>query len=41
MKEKIKALEKASKRKDIKVLSLYEDKTVKEFGDELIKILGA
>ncbi|MDD4989449.1 MAG: GTPase ObgE [Candidatus Pacebacteria bacterium] len=39
MKEKIKALEKASKSKDIKVLSLYEDKTVKEFGDDLIKIL--
>lgn len=40
MKEKIKALEKASKRKDIKILSLYEDKTVKEFGDSLIQLLA-
>lgn len=39
IKTKIKELEKASKRKDIKVLSLYEDDTVKTFGDELIKIL--
>ena len=36
----IKELEKASKRKDIKVLSLYEDETVKAFGDELIQILS-
>lgn len=39
MKEKIKALEKASKRKDIKVLSLYEDNTVKAFGDSLIQVI--
>lgn len=40
IKAKIKELEKASKRKDIKVLSLYEDDTVKTFGDELIQILS-
>jgi GTP-binding protein len=40
IKAKIKELEKASKRKDIKVLSLYEDDTVKAFGDELIQILS-
>lgn len=40
VKAKIKELEKASKRKDIKVLSLYEDDTVKTFGDELIQILS-
>ncbi len=40
IKTKIKELEKASKRKDIKVLSLYEDDTVKTFGDELIQILS-
>ena len=39
MKEKVKALEKASKSKNIITLSLYEDKTVKEFGDKLITIL--
>lgn len=39
MKEKIKALEKASKRKDVKTLSLYEDDTIKSFGDFLIKKL--
>lgn len=38
--KKIKELEKASKRKDIKVLSLYEDDTIKNFGDELIQLLG-
>lgn len=40
IKAKVKELEKASKRKDIKVLSLYEDDTVKAFGDELIQILS-
>lgn len=40
IKVKIKELEKASKRKDIKVLSLYEDDTVKVFGDDLIQILS-
>lgn len=39
MKEKVKALEKASKTKNIITLSLYEDTTVKEFGDTLITIL--
>jgi GTP-binding protein len=41
MKEKVKALEKASKSKNIITLSLYEDQTVKAFGDSLIKILDA
>jgi GTP-binding protein len=40
IKEKVKALEKASKRKDIKVLSLYEDDTIKSFGDSLIQQLA-
>ncbi len=39
LKDKIKALEKASK-KDIVTLSLYEDGTVKAFGDLLIKSLS-
>lgn len=39
IKEKVKALEKVSKRKDIITLSLYEDEKVKAFGDSLIKIL--
>jgi GTP-binding protein len=40
IKEKVKALEKASKSKDIKVLSLYEDDTIKAFGDGLIQLLS-
>lgn len=39
LKEKIKALEKASKKKNIIALSLYQDETVKAFGDALIKML--
>lgn len=39
LKEKIKALEKASKKKNIIPLSLYQDDTVKAFGDALIKML--
>lgn len=39
-KEKIQALEKASKKKHILVLSLYEDETVKSFGDSLIQLLA-
>jgi GTP-binding protein len=39
LKEKIKALEKASKKKNIIALSLYKDETVKAFGDALIKML--
>ncbi len=39
IKEKVKALEKVSKRKDIITLSLYEDEKFKSFGDSLIKIL--
>ena len=39
IKDKIKALEKASKSKNIITLSLFQDETVKEFGDGLIKIL--
>lgn len=39
IKEKIKALEKVSKKKDIVTLSLYEDTAVKAFGDTLIKRL--
>ncbi|MCF7843717.1 GTPase ObgE [Candidatus Gracilibacteria bacterium] len=40
IKEKVKELEKASKTKNIITLSLYEDDTVKAFGDSLIKTLG-
>ena len=40
VKEKVKALEKASKSKNIITLSLYEDATVKAFGDSLIQTLG-
>lgn len=40
MKAKVKELEKVSKNKNIITLSLYEDKTVKEFGDGLVKMLG-
>ena len=40
VKEKLKALEKASKRKDIVTLSLYEDDTIKAFGDTLIQKLA-
>lgn len=39
LKEKIKALEKVSKKKSIIPLSLYQDDTVKSFGDALIKML--
>ncbi len=39
IKEKIKALEKASKTKNVVTLSLYEDDTIKAFGDSLIKKL--
>ncbi|MBP6948622.1 MAG: GTPase ObgE [Candidatus Pacebacteria bacterium] len=38
-KEKIKALEKVSKSKSIVTLSLYEDATIKNFGDMLIQTL--
>ena len=37
VKDKVKALEKASKSKNIIMLSLYEDDTVKAFGDSLIQ----
>lgn len=37
VKEKLKALEKVSKTKNIVTLSLYEDETIKAFGDMLIK----
>lgn len=37
VKSKIKELEKISKNKNIKVLSLYDDKLVKDFGDFIIK----
>lgn len=37
--KKVKELEKASKKKDIIILSLYEDDTVKAFGDSLIQVL--
>lgn len=40
LKEKVTALEKASKKKVI-LLSLYEDETIKAFGDLLIKQLSA
>lgn len=40
IKEKVKELEKVSKNKNIVTLSLYEDETVKKFGDDLVKILG-
>lgn len=40
IKSKVKELEKASKTKSITTLSLYEDDTIKAFGDTLIKILG-
>jgi GTPase len=39
MKEKLKELTKASKNKNVITLSLYEDDTVKAFGDHLIKLL--
>ena len=39
VKAKVKELEKVSKTKNIATLSLYEDETVKVFGDTLIKIL--
>ncbi len=39
LKEKVATLEKVSKKKVV-LLSLYDDVTVKEFGDALIKILG-
>ncbi|MCX6756877.1 MAG: GTPase ObgE [Candidatus Nomurabacteria bacterium] len=41
IKAKVKELEKASKNKNIVTLSLYEDKTVKEFGDMLAEQLRA
>lgn len=41
IKAKVKELEKASKSKNIVTLSLYEDKTVKEFGDGLVQILDS
>ena len=40
IKAKVKELEKVSKNKNIITLSLYEDKTVKEFGDFLVQMLG-
>lgn len=40
IKEKVKMLEKVSKSKNIITLSLYEDETVKAFGDYLIKELS-
>jgi GTPase Era involved in 16S rRNA processing len=40
VKKKIKALEKASKNKNVIALSLYEDDTVKAFGDSLIQKLS-
>lgn len=40
LKEKIKALEKVSVSKAVVPLSLYEDKTIKSFGDTLIQILS-
>jgi GTP-binding protein len=40
IKEKIKALEKASKSKVVVALSLYEDDTIKAFGDSLIQLLS-
>ncbi len=40
IKAKVKELEKASKNKNIVTLSLYEDKTVKEFGDGLVQLLA-
>lgn len=39
VKAKIKALEKASKTKNIMILSLYQDETVKAFGDFLVNKL--
>ncbi|MFA5131739.1 MAG: GTPase ObgE [Candidatus Paceibacterota bacterium] len=39
VKTKLKALEKASKNKNVITLSLYEDTTIKAFGDSLMKIL--
>ncbi len=39
LKSKMKDLEKASKNKNVLTLSLYEDKTVKDFGDFLVKKL--
>jgi len=40
IKAKVKELVKVSKNKNIITLSLYEDKTVKEFGDGLVKMLA-
>ena len=40
IKAKVKELEKVSKTKNIITLSLYEDETIKAFGDGLIKVLG-
>ncbi|HCC05884.1 TPA: GTPase ObgE [Candidatus Nomurabacteria bacterium] len=40
MKAKVKELAKVSKNKNIITLSLYEDKTVKDFGDGLVQMLG-
>jgi GTP-binding protein len=41
IKEKTKALEKASKSKNVIALSLYEDDTIKAFGDSLIQKLSS
>jgi GTP-binding protein len=41
VKEKVAALKKASKAKDVITLSLYEDETIKAFGDMMIQTLGA
>ena len=38
LKEKVKALEKVSKKKVV-LLSLYDDKTIKAFGDQLVQLL--
>ncbi|MFA6608405.1 MAG: GTPase ObgE [Candidatus Paceibacterota bacterium] len=40
IKEKIKSLEKVSKSKNIITLSLYQDETIKSFGDYLIQLLA-
>jgi GTP-binding protein len=39
-KEKLAELKKASKAKEVFELSLYDDGTIKAFGDDLIKLLG-
>lgn len=41
VKTKINELEKASKTKNILTLSLYEDETIKNFGDNLVQLLGS